>query len=264
MLEPAWIDTALSLTGGFETAGDPFEAVAADFDGEGLSCGALQWNIGQGTLQPLVIAAGRDAVLREMPEWGEDFWNAVQASIPDGMAMVRYWQQDGLNSRLKQELQCFLGCDEMRDEQRKAAGSIAVRAYRAAQGWAKARGDVLSKKEFCWFFDLVTQNGGLKGVGLAQVHAFLRPSAERACDAICDWLTARRETQFGYRDALKNAAEWRGRVGESDLDLFALSYLRALKARVVSQPVVMNRRATLAAGHGWVNGHFFALDKALA
>ncbi len=47
----------LALTGTFETnAAMPecFACVAGDFDGQGLSFGALQWNLGQGTLQPLL------------------------------------------------------------------------------------------------------------------------------------------------------------------------------------------------------------------
>ena len=33
---------------------DCFCGVAGDFDGQGISFGALQWNLGQGTLQPLL------------------------------------------------------------------------------------------------------------------------------------------------------------------------------------------------------------------
>jgi len=45
------------LTGAFETGKLPpacFASVAGDFDGQGLSFSALQWNLGQGTLQPLL------------------------------------------------------------------------------------------------------------------------------------------------------------------------------------------------------------------
>jgi hypothetical protein len=49
-------ERCLALTGAFETSsGFPecFAGLAGDFDGEGISFGVLQWNIGQGTLQPL-------------------------------------------------------------------------------------------------------------------------------------------------------------------------------------------------------------------
>jgi hypothetical protein len=47
----------LALTGSFETsalAPACFAGLAGDFDGQGLSFGALQWNFGQGTLQPML------------------------------------------------------------------------------------------------------------------------------------------------------------------------------------------------------------------
>ena len=47
----------LALTGTFETNSAPpacFGCVAGDFDGQGISYSALQWNFGQGTLQALL------------------------------------------------------------------------------------------------------------------------------------------------------------------------------------------------------------------
>ena len=47
----------LALTASFETSTFPpdcFCGIAGNFDGQGLSFGALQWNLGQGTLQPMV------------------------------------------------------------------------------------------------------------------------------------------------------------------------------------------------------------------
>ncbi len=47
----------LALTGAFETgAGVPdcFAGLSGDFDGQGISFGVLQWNFGQGSLQPLL------------------------------------------------------------------------------------------------------------------------------------------------------------------------------------------------------------------
>ena len=47
----------LALTGTFETSVPPpgcFGCVTGDFDGQGISYSALQWNFGQSTLQPLL------------------------------------------------------------------------------------------------------------------------------------------------------------------------------------------------------------------
>jgi hypothetical protein len=40
------INKAVAVTGRFENAGDPWSGVTGDFDGMGISCGVLQWNIG--------------------------------------------------------------------------------------------------------------------------------------------------------------------------------------------------------------------------
>ncbi len=47
----------LALTGSFETgkfSPECFATMTGNFDGQGMSFGALQWNFGQGTLQPLL------------------------------------------------------------------------------------------------------------------------------------------------------------------------------------------------------------------
>lgn len=48
---------SLALTGSFETGApvpECFAGLSGDFDGQGISFGALQWNFGQGSLQPLL------------------------------------------------------------------------------------------------------------------------------------------------------------------------------------------------------------------
>src|SRR5712691_3410459 len=47
----------MALTGAFETNRpfpDCFAGLSGDFDGQGMSFGVLQWNLGQGSLQPLL------------------------------------------------------------------------------------------------------------------------------------------------------------------------------------------------------------------
>ena len=50
------LETAFSVTAGFETAGDKFQQVTGNFDGAGLSFGPAQVNFGTGTLVPLFRA----------------------------------------------------------------------------------------------------------------------------------------------------------------------------------------------------------------
>ncbi|MDH4099803.1 MAG: peptidoglycan-binding protein [Nitrospirota bacterium] len=62
---------SLALTGTFETGQAPpecFTGLSGDFDGQGISFGVLQWNFGQGSLQPL---------LREMIDQHDDIVRSI-------------------------------------------------------------------------------------------------------------------------------------------------------------------------------------------
>ena len=47
------LETAFSVTSGFETSGDKFQQVTGNFDGAGISFGPVQWNFKSKTLAPL-------------------------------------------------------------------------------------------------------------------------------------------------------------------------------------------------------------------
>jgi hypothetical protein len=72
----------LALTGTFETStGAPecFCGLAGNFDGQGISFGVLQWNLGQGTLQPM---------LRDMIAMYHDVAFAIFADALDTLVKV--------------------------------------------------------------------------------------------------------------------------------------------------------------------------------
>lgn len=53
------LETAFSVTSGFETSGDRFQQVTGNFDDAGMSFGPAQWNFRSGTLTPLFEAFER-------------------------------------------------------------------------------------------------------------------------------------------------------------------------------------------------------------
>ncbi|MBL8149959.1 MAG: hypothetical protein JNN15_08520 [Blastocatellia bacterium] len=260
-LDDQWVETALSITGNFETSGDPFLQVTGNFDLQGISCGVLQWNIKQGSLQPLLKRAGEALIKQTMPNYGEDLWNAATSSINAGMAIVTSskWQAgNSVRPAVKSELQLLLGTEVMRSIQRDAArNKVGTTAFSLAVEWAKdLRNQDPTLREFCFFFDIVTQSGGMKGVWLQDVEEFkkLHDDGEKADDAICNWLEGASSNTHGSKDSKKNAALWRNQVPAQYLELFILGYLRALKSTLEWRIVAMNRRGTIAFGSGWVNG----------
>lgn len=260
-----WLKVALEITGDFETAGDPWRMVAGNFDGQGISCGILQWNIGQGSLQPKVKACGEAVIRRCMPVYGSQLWEACRKPITEGLRIVNSWQfiQNGkykIREPILRELQELVGSREMIQQQVNSIKRVGQRAFDEAKRWAKdSRGaEQPSLREFCWFFDIITQNGGLEGLWVNDVRAFTaRHSAQRVDDVICNEILnfPVYPTLRGHKDdAKENVALWRNNIPPDYLDLFVLSYLRTLKSKRQYWIVVMNRKGTIAFTRGYVNG----------
>lgn len=259
-LPAEWLKAATAVTPGFEVSGDPYRGVSGDFDGMGLSCGALQWNIGQNSLQPMVRALGEAAVVAAMPSRGAEMWRAANAPVHDGLGIVREWQQAArLEPATKAELRALMGSPAMRKEQDARIAAVGARAFRLATRWAEAAGrGAATRREFLWFFDLVTQNGSLEGIGYGEVAGFLdRSGAGRADDVICDFLSATGGASGHARDAHANAQAWRGAADAGKVELLALSYLRSGTASPKWRHVVLNRKGSIAMGGGRVNGTAF-------
>jgi hypothetical protein len=143
----------------------------------------------------------------------------------------------------------------MVEQQMAAANEVGETSMKLASRWAQElRNGDPKLKEFCLFFDLVTQNGGMKGVWLNNVRDFIS-ERERAKvdDAICDWITTRGAGVDHLPDGKKNAALWKNNIADGDLELFTLAYLRCVKGTKRYQVVALNRKGTIALTRGWVN-----------
>jgi hypothetical protein len=255
-LTPEWLKSALEVTGGFETNGNPWAGVSNDFDGMGISCGILQWNIGMGSLQPLVKKCGSVAVEKYMPVHGDELWTACQGTIAKGLQIVRSWQPNKkLKTDVRNELRALFGSPEMVEQQMAAATNVGEESMALASNWAnELRAGDPTLKEFCLFFDLLTQSGGMKGVWLDDVEAFITQNGRaKVDDVICNWILNRPAEVEHLPDGKKNAAMWKNNVADSDVELFTLAYLRCLKSKVIYQVVALNRRGTIALTKGWVN-----------
>lgn len=250
-----WIKSAVKITAGFETAGDPYMGVSGDFDGMGISCGVLQWNIGQASLQPMVKAVGQAVVSAAMPVNGAEMWSACTGSITSGLAIVRGWQAGAeLKPGPKAELRALMGTPQMRAEQDKVIAGVAASAYKQATDWAAAGGAAPTKRLFCWFFDVLTQNGGLEGLTPAAVASFIATNTpEKADDLICDFLAEVAGTGGHAKDARANATLWRDQAAGEKLPILCMSYLRSKTALPKWRHVVINRKGAIAMGKGRVN-----------
>ena len=148
-----------------------------------------------------------------------------------------------------------MGSAPMRAEQDKYIGKVAQVAYLSADCWAKSAGKSgPSKRAFCWFFDLTTQNGSLEGVGFGDVEAFVGANTpERADDVVCDYLAGLSGRGGHVSDARSNAGLWRNKAAAEQLELLILTYLRSRTSNPRWRHVVINRKGAIAMGRGRVN-----------
>ena len=141
----------LALTGSFETGKLPpscFSALTGDFDGQGLSFGALQWNIGQGSLQPL---------FRQMLETHPDLHSFVNGELADQLAFSRTIQTANHIHEPWRTLLIELG---QSPECWTAQTSLAAKAYQSALRLCD-RFQLTSERAVALMFDIVTQNGSI-------------------------------------------------------------------------------------------------------
>jgi hypothetical protein len=223
----------LALTGSFETScGSPecFAAVTGDFDGQGISFGALQWNIGRGTLQPLLLAMEQRhaAVVQELfHSHVPELLAMLQASPPEQLA----WAQR-LQTPRRTLVEPWLGLFKSlgRRSEFQQIQLEAVRPYRTRALALCERFGVRSQRAFALMFDIAVQNGSISDIVAARIRADferLPPSGEEGEAARLEAVARRRA--------------------------------EAANPRWVAD--VMARKLTIARGKGTVHGRHYNLDE---
>ncbi len=223
----------LALTGSFETNDPPpecFAGLAGDFDGMGISFGVCQWNLGTGSLQPLLsdldaragpvvkaIFGARyaelEAMLQEPLEEQLQWARAIQTPK---MALVEPW--NGYFKTLGRTPEC-------QKAQRRAADKLFKRALADCAAFG-----VVSERAAALLFDIQVQNGGFKKTTRASITAAL---AE-----------------------LPASTGWKQNEVER---LKVIANLRADAAKAQWQADVRQRKLSIAEGQGVVHGRRYDL-----
>jgi putative peptidoglycan binding protein len=156
----------LALTGTFETSTGPpdcFAGLVGDFDKQGISFGAIQWNFGQDSLQPLLremVEAYPDLARRIFSDEFGELQATLAATHDDQLTWVRSiqaapWRQlfepwQGHFKTLGRQREC-------QDLQVKHAQAYYDRGIALC-----ATFDVHSERAVALMFDISVQNGGIK------------------------------------------------------------------------------------------------------
>jgi hypothetical protein len=165
----------LALTGAFETSvgiPDCFAGLTGDFDGQGISFGVAQWNIGQGTLQPLLsemVTQNEDLMTNLFHENLDDLKTMLAGQLSAQLAWARSIQDPARHNIFEpwQGLFKALGrTPECQAVQVERAASI----HQAAVGLC-VRFGVTSERAMALMFDIRVQNGSISAATEATIRA---------------------------------------------------------------------------------------------
>jgi hypothetical protein len=164
----------LALTAAFETeAGVPdcFCGLAGSFDGQGISLGVLQWNLGQGTLQPLLKRMDAEHTADMKVAFG-DGYAAVHAMLAQDKPAQLAWAagiQDDKHHVVEPWRSRFKALGRVDSFQQMQVDGANDRFQQGLKMCA-AYG-VWSERAAALMFDIVVQNGSIKDATKAQIQA---------------------------------------------------------------------------------------------
>lgn len=167
-------ERCLALSGAFETGvslPECFAGLSGDFDGQGLSLGALQWNLGQGSLQPLLqqmLDRHRTVLEQIFHEHFGEFLAAMLSPLAEQLAWARSIQ----DLRRFQVLEPWRGLlkalcrtPEFQAVQVRLASRLSDRAIELCGEFG-----LTTERATALMFDIVVQNGSISFLVKAQIQ----------------------------------------------------------------------------------------------
>jgi len=243
------LELCLSISGKFEAGSPSYTDVTGNFDGMGISCGILQWNAGQGTLQTLVAAIGNAMGWDKAKTF---FSSDIQQFSTLKSAAAVQWCLDhyietgtkNIDSGAAAKWRTFLSQPESSAAQVSLA-SNGVLGHAKREVAAYCPNFIDRNRPYAFFFDLVTQEGGMS-VG----HQTVPPLPSGQTPDISDALA------FAGANDPKCQAIWQQNSYEDSEAQLLLhyAYQRCLLARPQYQWDTLSRRGTVACRGGIVHG----------
>jgi hypothetical protein len=162
----------LALTGSFETSRpvpDCFAGLSGDFDGQGISFGALQWNFGQKSLQPLLMEMNQRhaAIVKSIfNESYPEFAAVLKASFEEQMRWARSIQTPthSIIEPWRGLLKTLGRHERFQDIQVKSAQRLFDDALKLCREYS-----LRSERAAALMFDIKVQNGSISSIVKAQI-----------------------------------------------------------------------------------------------
>ena len=165
----------LALTASFETGDMPpecFCGVVGDFDGQGISFGALQWNLGQGTLQPLLFEMFQNHAGACRDIFHENFGVVTALGESTKQEQVAFARsiQNTANFRVNEPWRGMLKQLGRTQEFQDIQAKHAIQTHDKAVAMCKDYG-LTTERGIALMFDICVQNGSISPVVKAQILA---------------------------------------------------------------------------------------------
>lgn len=163
----------LALSGSFETSKgipDCFAGISGDFDGQGISFGACQWNFGQGSLQPMLkemIKNYEDMVKDIFHERFEILVSALNSDKEELMEFARSIQHPVkhiLNEPWQGMFKTLGRCEKFQNIQVKYADALYKSALQLCSDYS-----LWSERAVALMFDIKVQNGSINNLVKTQI-----------------------------------------------------------------------------------------------
>ena len=167
------INRCLALTGSFETGKQPpdcFCGITGDFDGQGISFGVLQWNIGQSSLQVLLkdVFEQHPAVCRDI--FHENFDTVLALGSAPVNQQLEFARSIQNRSVVQEPWMGMLKTLGRTPEFQNVQVEHARKKYDTAVQLC-AEYQLQSERATALMFDIVTQNGSVGPIIKAQILA---------------------------------------------------------------------------------------------
>ena len=257
------LDTCLNISGTFEGGkGARWSLVTGNFDKMGISCGALQWNAGTGSLQTLL-----KRTLGDYPVADDQFAPlfALKDMLPsDAVAYaVKQWGDStgrSVTADARALWQTLLTTEQCIAAQRSLAQEILDSALAEASKflpWMPDAKDHLRVSAF--FFDVHTQQGSLSKKlkdGTRKPDPLSSPEQADPGPAIA---------MASQQGKTKTADAWKAAVEQDQLAAVLLhyAYLRAQLGNPAYVWDTLSRRGTIACRLGGVHGSWYDFTSTL-
>ena len=231
---PGLRELCLNITGAFEGP-NSWATCSGNFDKSGLSCGLLQWNLGQGTLQPLLQRMLSNHRAKALAILGPAALKSLEEVLKMPVNLQVAWGDAISNPKNKYQvlepwktrLKSLFTAPEMKVIQSEAADGIFQRAVATCQAFG-----IKSVRGLATLFDLCVQQGGIKPQHRARIMV----------------IKAGQEKE-------------KGRALTVNEYLRVIAQGRAEFALPQWQADCLSRRNCIIDGHGTVHGQKFDLDR---